>query len=393
MMQSNYVDRRPEWQLSFENKGNIFLSSLDLELTERCNNNCLHCYINRPAEDAAARLKELSTARIKEILKEAVSLGCLIVRFTGGEPLLRQDFEDLYLFSRNLGLRVIIFTNATLITEHLARLFSRIPPLEKIEVSLYGMRKSSYEKVSRIKDSFESAWQGINLLLGKKVPFIVKSVLLSHNKHETAELDNWAQAVLGMSLPPAYSMFFDLHGRRDESKNRLIRKFRVSPEEGLRVMARREDLYLKEMKRFCSQFIGPPGKLLFSCGAGKGPLCVDSYGYLQPCMLLRSADTSYNLENGTIRDALINFFPRIREIGAVNPEYISHCARCFLKGLCEQCPAKSWSEHGTLDTPVEYLCAIAHAQGRFLGILKDGEKAWEVTNWRERVNKMAHSTI
>lgn len=49
----------------------------------------------------------------------------------------------------------------------------------------------------------------------------------------------------------------------------------------------------------------------------------------------------------------------------------------MLHGLCEQCPAKSWTEQGTLDTPVEYLCKVAHARARFLGWLGDDEKAWE----------------
>ena len=67
--------------------------------------------------------------------------------------------------------------------------------------------------------------------------------------------------------------------------------------------------------------------------------------------------------------------PRLRELRATNPEYLRRCARCFLKGLCEQCPAKSWAEHGTLDTPVEYLCEVAHAQARWLGWLR-GRRAW-----------------
>jgi len=78
----------------------------------------------------------------------------------------------------------------------------------------------------------------------------------------------------------------------------------------------------------------------------------------------------------------------LREMRASNPAYLSRCGRCFLKGLCEQCPAKSWAEHGTLDTPVEYLCDVAHAQARNLGLLVAGERAWEVTNGKERVSEM-----
>ena len=104
-------------------------------------------------------------------------------------------------------------------------------------------------------------------------------------------------------------------------------------------------------------------------------------------MMLRHPDTVYNLKDGSLKDALANFFPKLREIRARNIEYLSRCAKCFLKGLCEQCPAKSWAEHGTLDTPVEYLCEIAHSQARFLGLIDKSEKAWEVKNWKDRIKK------
>jgi hypothetical protein len=72
---------------------------------------------------------------------------------------------------------------------------------------------------------------------------------------------------------------------------------------------------------------------------------------------------------------------------ATNPDYLQRCAVCFLKGLCEQCPGKSWAEHGTLDTPVEYLCKMAHAQARWLGWLDNNEMGWTVIKWKERVKK------
>ena len=95
------------------------LVQLDLELTERCNYNCIHCCINRPANDPDARARELTTAQVKEVLKQAADLGCLQVRFTGGEPLLRSDFEELYVFARQSGLKVLLFTNGRLITSNL----------------------------------------------------------------------------------------------------------------------------------------------------------------------------------------------------------------------------------------------------------------------------------
>ncbi len=363
------------------------LSRLDIELTERCNNNCMHCNINLPVDDLIAKQKELSLEGIQNILKEAVELGCINVRFTGGEPLLRKDFKELYIFARKLGLRVLIFTNATLITPDLIDVFTHIPPLEKIEVTVYGMKKSSYEGVTRIPGSFEAAWKGIDLLLENKIPFIVKGALLPSNKDEVEEFASWAKNIPWMEDKlPSYSMFFDLRCRREIEKNQGILSLRLSPDGGLRILTRDKDSYLKSMKEFCSKFMRPAGDKLFSCGSGIGSGCVDAYGNFQPCMMLRHPDCVYDLKNGSLKDALESFFSKLREKKAENPKYLAKCAKCFLKGLCEQCPAKSWSEHGTLDTPVQYLCDVAHAQARYLGLIKKGENSWEVKDWKDRIS-------
>jgi len=385
-MQNNYFIRQETTRNPLFNNKKAILGTLIIELTERCNNNCIHCYINLSKNDTAARKKELSTGRIKEILKEAVSLGCLIVQFTGGEPLLREDFAELYVFSRRLGLRVILFTNATLITPGLAELFRRIPPLEPIEVTLYGMRKESYEKIARAPGSHKLAYQAINLLFKKRVPFVVKSPLLPQNKSEIRQFESWAEAIPWMEEVPLYSMFFDLRGRRDnDNKNRLIKSLRVTPEEGLKIVTRRAEKYLRIRREFCSKFLSVPDDKLFSCAAGCASGCVDAYGYFQPCLMLRHPATVYNLKKGSLKDALLNFFPKIREQKASNPEYLARCARCWLRGLCEQCPGKSWMEHGTLDTPVDYLCKVAHVEARYLGLIGDKEVAWQVRNWKERL--------
>jgi len=393
MVRKSYVTKTFLNKVSLWKDRPPLLGNLDIELTERCNNNCVHCYINLPADDTSAREKELSTEQIKDILREAVSLGCIELRFTGGEPLLRVDFEELYIFARKLGLKVTLFTNATLITPGLVRLFIHIPPLRDIEISLYGMKKSTYEAISRVSGSYKAAWNGINLLLKNKVPFIVKAPLLPQNKSEMEEFESWRSTIPWEDESSPFTVFFDLRGRRDNiRKNELIKRLRMKPKELLRLFTIRKGYYrdIEEMKEFCRKFMRPQGDKLFFCGSGRGG-CVDAYGYFQPCMMLRDPDMVYDLKKGTLQDALKNFFPKMKERKATNPEYLSRCAKCFLVGLCEQCPAKSWMEQGTLDTPVEYLCRMAHAEARYFGLLKDGELAWEVIDWQERVKKFYNS--
>ena len=105
-------------------------------------------------------------------------------------------------------------------------------------------------------------------------------------------------------------------------------------------------------------------------------------------MLLRHPDTTYNLKTGSLAEALTRFFPGLLTLNTVSPEYLERCAQCFLKGLCEQCPGQSWMEHGTLDTPSNYLCEVAHAEAIHLGLLKPGEAAWQVFDWQDRLARL-----
>ena len=390
MKKGQYYKDINESEISFWDKRGPLLGDLDIELTERCNNDCIHCCINLPENDYNVKKKELLTEDIKSILKEAVSLGCINVRFTGGEPLLREDFEEIYVYARKLGLRVIIFTNATLINTHIARIFSKIPPLEKIEITIYGMKRSSYETITKNSGAFEAAYNGINLLLRYSIPFIVKSSILPANRNEMKDFEAWASLLPWMDgMVPSYSFFFDLRVRRDsEKKNRIIKGLRLSPEEGLKILRRNKD-YVYNMKQFCSKYLGPPGKRLFRCGVGISGGNVDAYGFFYPCILLKHPDTAYKLKEGSLHDAITNFFPLIRKLEANNRDYIVRCAKCFLKSLCKQCPAESWLENGTLDTPCEYHCKIAHVQGRFLGLISQNELAWEVRDWEKRLSNFA----
>lgn len=363
------------------------LSWLDVELTHRCNNKCMHCCVNLPAADKTALENESSTGDLCRILREAADLGTLQVRMTGGEPLLRPDFRELYLYARKLGMRVLIFTNGRLITPDLADLFIRVPPLVPIEITVFGMHRRSYESVSGVQGSFAEFRTGLDLLLERDVPFVVKGVLLPPNRTERQEFDAWAAGLPWMDGPPGYVTVFEKRSRRDDPvKDLQILRLQPSPEEVPGAILGNESIRRNGLAEFCRRFLHPPGEALFACGAGKGG-CVDPYGHLQACLGLRTPELAYSLKRGKLKEAFISHFPRLRELRASNPEYLRRCGICFLKALCGQCPAKSWNETGTLDSPVEYLCSVAHSEARRLRMIDQGELAWEVRDWRFRIER------
>jgi radical SAM protein with 4Fe4S-binding SPASM domain len=387
MSGASYVKKIPSGEARLWKSGKPLLTRLDIELTERCDNDCLHCSVNRPAGDRAAREREWSPESWKKLLAEAAALGCLVVRLTGGEPLLRDDFEEIYLHARKLGLRVMIFTNATLMTPRLARLLRDVPPLEAVEVSAYGMKKETYEAVTRTPGSFEAFRRGLGLLQEYGVAFIVKGAVLPATREEMDEFEAWAAGLSGQPGRPSYALLFDLRSRRDGRKNELISSLRMRPDEFVRISRRHGVQAVEEWRDFCGRSGGGRGDRLFTCLPWGGSAAVDPYGQLQFCLGLRHPATIYDLAKGTLREAVTDFLPRVRDMRSAVEAYLERCGRCFLKGLCEQCPAKSWAEHGTLDTPVEYFCGIAHAQAVAAGLLEPGEKAWAVTDETTRAKQ------
>lgn len=260
-----------------------------------------------------------------------------------------------------------------------------------MEISVYGMNAWSYDAVAGVKGAFEQFRRGVNILLDRGIPFYVKQALLPQNRHEIEEFEAWATTLPWMTSPPEYAVNFDLRTRRDSAeKNKRISSLRFTPEETV-ALSLRDPEHLAELREFCSRFLGPQGDRLFSCGAGLSP-CIDSYGTAQMCLLLRHPQTVIDLRNASLAHVMVDLFPLLRGKKASNPEYLRRCANCFLKGLCEQCPAKSWTEHGSLDTPVEYLCDVAHAQARSLGLIAEHERAWEIADWHHRVDRFSRGT-
>jgi radical SAM protein with 4Fe4S-binding SPASM domain len=238
--------------------------------------------------------------------------------------------------------------------------------------------------VSGAPGSFAEFRRGVALLRQEGVPFVLRTALLPANSAELDDFDAWAGDLSSQVQAAGVVSLFDLRTRRDSAvKNERIRALRLPPEQHLALTQTRTRGYRAEKEAFCRRFMGPGGSHIFDCGAGRS-FCLDAYGRLQACMLVRHPDTVYDLKSGSLKDALERFFPSLRERRARNEAYLERCARCLLHGLCEQCPGRSWSEHGTLDTPVEYLCALAHAEAAELGLLEPGERGWEVTDWKER---------
>jgi len=119
-----------------------------LELTRHCNLSCIHCYATDSSGDILpgdSRQREMETTKILSVIDEICEAGCLYLLITGGEPLLRKDFPEIYRYAKRKGLVITVFSNGILIKEEIIELFKVLPP-HVVEISLYGATAETYEK-------------------------------------------------------------------------------------------------------------------------------------------------------------------------------------------------------------------------------------------------------
>jgi radical SAM protein with 4Fe4S-binding SPASM domain len=354
----------PLWE---KMRGKRALTSFDLEITARCNNNCRHCYINLPAGDKEAKEKELSLEEIGEIGNEAVALGALWCLITGGEPLLRDDFSDIYLSLKKKGLLISVFTNATLVTKEHIKLFKAYPPRD-IEVSVYGVSKESYESVTRRPGSFAAFRQGLNLLLENGLNVRLKAMALRSNLHEQPEIARFCKVRTKDYF--RFDPFLHLRYDRNPVRNTEIMAERLSPEE-IVSLEQSDPERFQALEEGCDKLIlpqsaYPPGNHLFQCGAGTVSFSLSYDGLFRLCPSLWHPDCVYDLKQGTLTDAWQTFVPQVQEMRSESREFLDTCRKCPFINLCMWCPAHAYLETGELDAPVDYFCQVAHTRAAAL---------------------------
>jgi len=339
----------------------------DLETTARCNLNCRHCYINVPAGNRAAKWRELKAAEIERIGAEAVSLGAIWCLVTGGEPLLRPDFFDVYLALRKKGLLLSVYTNATLVGREHADFFRRYPPRD-IEVTVYGVTARTYEGVTRVPGSFAAFVRGLDLLIDSGVKVRLKAMALRSNGHELPAIAEFCRARTKdyFRFDPFLHYRFD----RDSARNAEIESERLTPAEIVTV--EKEDRERRRaMEKSCGRLIVPEFREsdcrhLFLCDAGGRNFVVGYDGCFRLCSSLYHPDCLYDLRQGSLAGAWNDFVPEVLGRTSDRPEFLERCARCSIINLCFWCPAHAYLETGALDLPVDEFCQLAHARAEAL---------------------------
>ena len=307
----------------------------------------------------------MDTGLITRIIGEIVDAGCLWLLLTGGEPLIRSDFRNIYLEAKKRGILVTLFTNGTLIDTKAADFLAEWRP-SSVEVTLYGATQETYENITRIPGSHKHCMQAIELLLQRKVPLKLKTVAMRQNVHEMPLMREFAES---MGLEFRFDTL--INARLDHSRGPLSSRLKA---EDVLSLDRADDMRWRELEKLCRENADVPGSaLLYSCAAGDTSFHIDPYGNLGMCVMARRQ--SYNLREGRFDRGWSVF---LKEVKARRPSAANRCRTCGLLFLCGQCPGWSQVEHGDDETPVAFLCEIAYNRAEALD-LRAGKETEEIS--------------
>lgn len=179
-----------------------------IEMTYACNWRCSMCmYYHEGAVEGMQktvkdlRKEELSTEEVKKFIDDVVSMGVRHISLHGGEPLIRRDFAEVLTYAADKGLHTSTFSNATLITEELAELFTK--KLHVIGVSVHGS-EAVHDAVTKTPGSWKKAMNGIRLMqeakkrTGSPYPQIRMSCIVSAANY--LHLEDMVEVVVGTGL-------------------------------------------------------------------------------------------------------------------------------------------------------------------------------------------------
>lgn len=322
------------------------------ETTRTCNLSCVHCRataIDKPYPD------ELTTAESFSFLDEVASFSKPIIILTGGEPLLRADIFEIARYGDNLGLRMTMATNGTLLTGDITKKILE-SNIQRVSISIDGATAERHDAFRQVRGSFRGALQGIELLKKAGIPFQINTTITRLNLDELPAIQDLAvslgavahhifllvptgrarnlkeQEIEASDYEKALNWFYD-----QKKKVSLQLKATCAPHY-YRIMRQRAHNE-GEKVTFKSHGLDAVSR---GCLAGTGFCFVSNTGDVQPCGYLE-------VKCGNIRETRFkeiwtssSVFLNLRDF----KKYEGKCGKCEFIKVCGGCRARAYESTG-----------------------------------------------
>ena len=319
--------------------------SVQLDLTYRCNERCIHCYLDHHDHG------EMTTAEIKDLLDQMADAGVFYLTISGGEILMRRDFFDILEYARLRTFCIKLKTNGILIRKQEA---DRIKALgvESVQISIYSHVPEVHDAITKLPGSLKQSIEAIRRLRAHGIHVIMANVLMVQNVHDYAGVRALA-AELGAQfiMDPTITPMMD--------GDRSILNLNVD-EAALREVFQNESLVGGNIEEFCAPPLAPGEDDMdqLPCSAGHTACYVSPYGDVYPCV-------QFPLPSGNVRRMkFVDIWrdsPQLNEVRSIKLRDMPTCSKCTHGGTCTRCPGLAYLE-GNMRGPSYQDCEKSYAR-------------------------------
>ena len=312
-------------------------SSLHLDLTDGCNERCVHCYLPKGGAHF------LDTGIAMKVLKEFREAQGLTVFVSGGECMLHRDFGAILRRARNLELNIVVMSNVALCDGKMVELLKEVEP-QFVNVSLYAVTEAIHDGITQVPGSCRKTKAAIDALLAAGVSVRIATPFMRENKACVEELKAFARE-RGIHLIPDAEIF----GPIDHSCSN--RDHALPLDELERLVSGHKDVFAKECAE--AERCVPDAKV---CDIGDARLNLDAEGRYYPCdgfhgAIIGDARTDSRWEVWT-GEAL-------NRLRALKNRDFGECASCEDRAWCKVCPMRNFNETGDMFTHAPWRCGAA----------------------------------
>jgi len=345
-------------------KNNPQLTQIQIELTSRCNERCVHCYI--PHENKTG---DISPALFYDVLDQCLEMGVLNITLSGGEPMLHPNFLDFLRKAKEYDFSINVLSNLTLLNDEIIAEM-KANRLSSVQVSLYSMNSDIHDSITQLPGSFIRTKEAILKLIENNIPLQISCPVIKQNKSCYADVAKWAEehrirAITDYIIMARYDHTTDNLDNRlslDEVGNIISDIIDNDPDYKERLVE--ADFTEVEKKDIGDNIL---------CGVCISSICMVANGNIYPCAGWQDYVCG-NVAEQSLKE-IWEHSPKVRYLRSLRKKDLPECIDCEDRHFCAVCIVRNANEDPE-GNPLKinaHFCKVAALNRRI------------VLDWKERL--------
>lgn len=324
---------------------------LQIEVTSRCNERCIHCYIPNQKKDEGS---DMELSLIMRVLDEAKEMGTLQVTLSGGELFMHKEIAEILRHARKKDFSISILSNLALLKDEHISVIKEINP-SLVQVSLYSMKAEEHDAITLVKGSFKKTKNAIEKLVAAEIPVQISCPVMKLNRKSYKDVLIYANKL----RTKAYTDFI-MMAQADHDVNNLAQRISLNETaELLTDMLEFDKDYLETtLQQEPKSFDIEKYKKSPVCGVGVDNICVTANGDYYPCAGWQGMILG-NAYKQSLKDIWENS-EQIKQLRTITHASFPECVVCDAKDYCATCLVRNYNENnGDMFKITKHFCDVA----------------------------------